>query len=178
MVGDGPVMSLRSKLQPKATTAWQALPVEATYWQQECEHHATCSSMSHRSMHPPMPVLRANHTWHSFTSPCGSSRQLVSWARARQPKSSSTDTAAAITSAWSPHMCRRRRRPTDARQPGRWRADVQWSRVSSVGVTPVGAVLALSWPTHDSARSYKQDFLSRGNPPILDPGPRTKKGSR
>ena len=26
-------------------------------------------------------------------------------------------------------------------------------------------------------RSYKQDFLSRGNPPILRPGPKTKKGS-
>ena len=24
----------------------------------------------------------------------------------------------------------------------------------------------------------REDFLSRGNPPILDPGPRTKKGSR
>ena len=30
---------------------------------------------------------------------------------------------------------------------------------------------------HYIMRSYKQDFLSRGNPPILDPGPRTKKGS-
>ena len=27
-------------------------------------------------------------------------------------------------------------------------------------------------------RSYKQDFLSRENPPILDPGPRTEKGFR
>ena len=52
---------------------------------------------------------------------------------------------------------------------------------SSAAVRPSLSVDAnLEWARRGapSPRSYKQDFLSSGNPPILRPGPRTKKGSR